>query len=135
MLAPHKNFLESYGAGFVADSSGSFEFIAVDKKDWQKARELLFSAEAQFVQTNTGDVICYSLPTITLSRRNLLTLLSKLEQPNSARTLIKPGGTVVKVETDEQHYKGREPGRANDESEAFVRDLEAFLAVRKQLKG
>ena len=82
MLAPHKNFLESYGAGFVADSSGSFEFIAVDKKDWQKARELLFSAEAQFVQTNTGDVICYSLPTITLSRRNLLTLLSKLEQPN-----------------------------------------------------
>ena len=69
---------------------------------------------------------------IVLSRRNLLTLLHKLEKPGSARTLVKPDGTIVSVETDEEHYGNRPyaPGPATDDTEMFILEAEAWLARR-----
>lgn len=68
---------------------------------------------------------------ITLSRRNLLTLLSKIDQPASARTLFAgrggiggfgDGPVVVRAESDEIHYANREAGgEVSPESEAFIR--------------
>lgn len=69
---------------------------------------------------------------VTLSRRNVLSLLSKLEQKNSARTIVMRGAYVygvlhedlflaVQVEPDELHYAGREPpGEMSPETERFV---------------
>lgn len=52
-----------------------------------------------------------TLPTLELSRRNLETLLAKLDDPLSARTLIDPDHriAVMAVENDE-HYHDRRPG-------------------------
>lgn len=48
---------------------------------------------------------------LELSRRNLETLLEKLDDPNSARTLISPGGEIaVRAVEDSEHYKTRPPG-------------------------
>jgi hypothetical protein len=50
---------------------------------------------------------------ITLSRRNLETLLSKIDRPESARTIGRQtdkGAVWVTSEPDEYHYQGREPG-------------------------
>lgn len=50
---------------------------------------------------------------VTLSRRNLLALLHKLEMPGSARTILsmdneEPGWTlIVRSEDDEEHYGSR----------------------------
>lgn len=51
------------------------------------------------------------IPTLELSRRNLETLLEKLDDPNSKRTLMDPDQMiwVVAVE-NEEHYKDRSPG-------------------------
>lgn len=48
---------------------------------------------------------------LELTRRNLETLLAKLEDPLSERTLVVPGGflSVRAVENDE-HYADRAPG-------------------------
>lgn len=48
---------------------------------------------------------------LELTRRNLETLLAKLDDPNSKRTLIDPSNhiAVVAVENDE-HYSDRAPG-------------------------
>lgn len=49
---------------------------------------------------------------VTLSERNLRTLLSKVHRPDSARTLlldVGEGVLVVKAETDEEHYRDRVP--------------------------
>lgn len=70
---------------------------------------------------------------VTLSRRNVLSLLSKLSQPASARTIVMRGAYVygvlyedlflaVHVEPDDVHYADREPpGEMSPETEAFVR--------------
>jgi hypothetical protein len=73
---------------------------------------------------------------VTLSKRNLLSLLHKVDQDWSAATLMR--GTnpddprvepllVVKAETDELHYadpdrQGYGPGRMHPETESFVAD-------------
>lgn len=71
---------------------------------------------------------------ITLSRRNLLTLLSKIDQPASARTLFAgqggvggfgDGPVIVRAESDEVHYANREDGGpVSPESEAFIQEHE-----------
>lgn len=61
------------------------------------------------------------VPVIALSRRNLLSLLHKLDMPGSQRTLVAHEGTfVVTVQDDDEHYKGREAGPVHPETEAFV---------------
>jgi hypothetical protein len=69
---------------------------------------------------------------ITLSRRNLLALLQKLEMEGSARTLVSddcPEGLelVVRAEDDEQHYRSRAvpPGPMHPRTESFLRALGA----------
>jgi hypothetical protein len=66
---------------------------------------------------------------VTLSRRNLLALLHKLELPGSARAMLChdcPEGWMLelRVESDEDHYGGRPfpPGEMHPETEAFVAD-------------
>jgi hypothetical protein len=68
---------------------------------------------------------------VKLSRRNILTLLHKLEMDGSACSIIKPDDTVVMVEPDEIHYEGREngPGVMHPETEQFVADMEAALEI------
>jgi len=56
---------------------------------------------------------------ITLSRRNLLTLLSKLERPESLRTIVR-GTVVVTAEEDEEHYGERVPGPMHPHEEAYI---------------
>ncbi len=53
---------------------------------------------------------------IVLSKRNLLTLLSKLEWPDSAKT-ITDGDIYVRAESDEIHYKDRDPGPMHPRTE------------------
>lgn len=78
------------------------------------------------------DVHSNGLFLVTLSRRNLLALLAKLDQPNSTRTIL--GGYVyvdgkladlvlaLRAEPDEQHYANREPaGRMLETTEAAIR--------------
>lgn len=49
--------------------------------------------------------------TIELTERNLRTLLEKLTDPDSARTLVDPDGVIfVKAVPDEEHYATRAPG-------------------------
>ena len=66
--------------------------------------------------------------TVTLSRRNLLTLLSKLDQRDSRRMITRrcEDGTqlYVRVEPDEEHYTEREPGPMSPESETFIATYE-----------
>ena len=69
---------------------------------------------------------------VRLSRRTLLSLLSKLEQPASARTLVTRRAyvdglvcddrlLVVQVEPDAVHYADREPpGPMSPQTEAFL---------------
>lgn len=73
---------------------------------------------------------------ITLSQRNLLTLLHKLHMEGSSRTLLKPtpnGCAYVSVESDEEAYHDREPGGAHPETEGFIARAEAWL--RDQFPG
>lgn len=62
---------------------------------------------------------------VILSRRNLLSLLHKLDMPGSARTLFRDVDglrLVVRAETDEEHYAEREPGAVHPETEKFVKE-------------
>ena len=56
-----------------------------------------------------------------LSRRNLLTLLSKLDRVRAGEfsfcTIIKPDGTAITAQEDEEHYVGRKPGAILDKDE------------------
>jgi len=75
---------------------------------------------------------------VVLSRRNLLSLLHKLEMPGSFCTIIKPDGTAIKVEPDEVHYANRVggPGTMHADTEQFVADLEeALKIVRRKRAG
>lgn len=50
-------------------------------------------------------------PVVELTERNLRGLLEKLEDPNSARTLIDPDHRIaVRAVRDEEHYADRAPG-------------------------
>jgi hypothetical protein len=54
---------------------------------------------------------------VTLSRRNLLTLLNKLSDPESKRTLVKKGEStllLVTAEEDDLHYKDRPEGEPGE---------------------
>jgi len=53
----------------------------------------------------------HQLPTLELTRRNLEGLLAKLDDPNSARTLIDPDNKIyVKAVENEEHYANRPAG-------------------------
>jgi len=66
---------------------------------------------------------------IILSRRNLLSLLHKLDDPDSQRTIFKnvltEEGTIqtliVSAQDDEAHYRDEAPGRMSPATEAFIR--------------
>lgn len=73
----------------------------------------------EVVEFENGSVIH-----VTLSRRNLLGLLAKLDIPGSAKTLIKDstkGRLIVTSEEDPDHYMGREPGPMSPETEKAIR--------------
>jgi hypothetical protein len=75
---------------------------------------------------------------IALSKRNLLTLLHKLEFPGSKRTIIKPtstGDVVVSVVTDEEAYRNRAPGPMHPDTEDFIHDMEEALVVVRRVRA
>lgn len=66
----------------------------------------------KYVASRNGE-----LATVELSRRNLETLLKKLDDPKSSKTLIKQEDEqdgdefiVVKAVEDSSHYENRAPG-------------------------
>lgn len=65
---------------------------------------------------------------VRLSERNLRTLLTKLRDPESARTLVRrfPDGStlVLKAELDTDHYGEREPGDVHPRHEALLGEVE-----------
>lgn len=70
---------------------------------------------------------------IRLSRRNLMTLLHKLEMTGSERTIIKPCGDVdlvVIAEHDEDHYHDRRAGRVHPDTEEFISEWEKWRTSR-----
>lgn len=69
---------------------------------------------------------------VVLSRRNLLSLLHKVDLPAGAsnRTLVKEteeGVIVVQAEPDEAHYGDKAPGRMEESTEAFIKRLDAMI--------
>ena len=71
---------------------------------------------------------------IVLSKRNLLTLLQKLEEPISARSImIYDRGRVatVKAEPDEIHYQARTPGAMNEKIMSFIESFNRWRRVRQ----
>ena len=74
--------------------------------------------------------------TITLSRRNLLTLLHRLVMPYRQATIYKPDGNLVIAEDDVVHYKGRAPGPMHPRDEQFITLMgHALKLVKKQMEG
>ena len=74
---------------------------------------------------------------VVLSRRNLLSLLHKLEMPGSFCTIVKPDGTAIKAERDEVHYANRigGPGTMHPDTEQFVADLEEALKIVRRKRA
>ncbi len=75
---------------------------------------------------------------IELSQRNLLTLLHKLTVPGSAATLQKPtpdGYVMIHAVADEVAYKDRNAGPMSPDTEQFVAEMKAFLALREAEKN
>lgn len=79
-----------------------------------------------------------AVATVALSRRNLLSLLHKLDMEGSARTLVTndvsddrglAGILMLRVvaEDDDEHYGGRDhpPGEMHPQTEAFLAAREA----------
>lgn len=75
------------------------------------------------------------VPRLTLSKRNLLALLHKLEMEGSARTLQttnwyymdkRVDGHVMEVcvEPDDEHYRERTPGPMHISTERFIKTME-----------
>lgn len=61
---------------------------------------------------------------VVLSKRNLLTLLHKLDVPTSKREIVKQTGGVfisVRAEDDNTHYKDATPGKMSTDTEAFIK--------------
>lgn len=65
-----------------------------------------------------------SVVDVRLSRRNILSLLHKLDKVGSSRTLVKydPNGTclMVRAEEDDAHYGAVQPGEMTPDTEAFI---------------
>lgn len=60
----------------------------------------------KYIKSTTG-----GMPTLELTERNLRVLLAKLQDPDSARTLIDPDYNIsVKAVPDEEHYANRPSG-------------------------
>lgn len=74
--------------------------------------------------------------TVTLSKRNLLAMLHKLEMPGSARTLVSGcGQLILQCETDEEHYADRPegpPGTMHFHTETFIQAEERKLQEQAQ---
>lgn len=66
---------------------------------------------------------------VSVSRRNLLTLLYKLDKDPTSRCTLEITGDAgflsVKAEKDEVHYKDREPGRMHPDIETYMRQFDA----------
>jgi hypothetical protein len=94
----------------------------VDKADWEVVRR------------------CECPPPgfVALSRRNLLTLLHMLDDPDSSKVLHKPtpvGPVMVSPITDEEAYRNRAPGPMSPEREKFIHRMEqAIKEVRVQMR-
>jgi hypothetical protein len=59
---------------------------------------------------------------IVLSRRNLLALLHKLDEPDSMRSLYKDG-VLVSVEENDEHYpESYLPGPMTPDTEVFIKE-------------
>lgn len=59
-----------------------------------------------------------------LSRRNLKTLLTKLDTPGSSATLVSPGNLfAVRAVEDEEHYSDRPAGPMKEDAVAASVDL------------
>lgn len=74
------------------------------------------------------------MPVLELTRRNLIVLLTKLDDPTSARTLL-DGDNLIAVTAveDADHYADREPGEVADRTLtglafAFREGVEAAVA-------
>ena len=53
----------------------------------------------------------FGVPTVELTRRNLMALLTKLDDPASMRTIIDGERTIaIKAVEDEEHYADRPAG-------------------------
>ena len=68
---------------------------------------------------------------VILSERNLKALLAKLQQGDSARTIVRrnedgngPLLVYVSSEPDDQHYGNREPGEMHPATEVLMRSVE-----------
>lgn len=66
--------------------------------------------------------------TVTVSRRNLLALLSKLDyMGDSALTITRETDSgwkvVLRAEHDEQHYEGRTPGKMHPMTEVCLQRI------------
>jgi hypothetical protein len=78
---------------------------------------------------------------VTLSRRNLLALLHKLDMEGSARTLIKNEGAgkhlIVQAEDDEEHYNRPEgpAGPMHPETEGFISKSEEKRHAASKRRG
>jgi len=61
---------------------------------------------------------------VTLSKRNLIALLSKINDKDSHRTLLREVANgeilVVKIEDDVNHYGDRTPGSMSDRTERDI---------------
>ena len=119
-LAPRPNFLSAKHGSLGSPDS---DYIVVSRDDWEEARRILFEERADSL-----------IRQVTLSRRNLMYLLSELESGDKSPYIIKPNGPLVAAEPDEVHYKGRQPGQFSPDVERTVREIELCLAVRRTLK-
>ena len=75
------------------------------------------------LQTDISDQVYVEKIEVTLSRRNLLALLHKLDWKGSARTIQKyQDGLVLSIvaEDDYEHYGDGEAGVMHDETEQFI---------------
>ena len=67
------------------------------------------------------------IPVLVLSRRNLLSLLQKLDMPDSTRTLAEQDNKfLVIAEDDDAHYahesrEGAPPGKVHPLTEAYIK--------------
>ncbi len=60
--------------------------------------------------------------TVELTRRNLLTLLAKLDgHPENSSCCIAKDGVTVKAVEDAEHYTDRPYGRAHEATEAAIK--------------
>lgn len=113
MLHSHPTLEDAYGL----DS----KYVIVDVAEYEEALRRLATP-----------------PSVALSKRNLLSLLHKLEMPGSERTIIKPtpnGNVVVSVVPDEEAYRNRPAGPMHPETEQFIVDMEVALAYARRMQA